>query len=132
MTEELFQYVRSHYWKYEELTSHEKTELDRCHKVSNYHFFKRQAENVENKQLSSKDDQLLKTRLEIQHLSDEQISTYTEEYYETLVTKVVERIYQKYQENMFFNHCPICGVLARTPKAKQCKNGHSWRGSGDD
>lgn len=75
---------------------------------------------------------MLKTRLEVQHLSDEQISTYTEEYYEMLVAKVVERIYQKYQENMVFNHCPICGVLGRTPTAKQCKNGHSWRGLEND
>jgi len=32
---------------------------------------------------------------------------------------------------VFFNRCLVCGALARTPSAKQCRCcGHDWHGSG--
>lgn len=32
-----------------------------------------------------------------------------------------------YKDQVFFNNCPECGRLARTPTAKQCRHcGHDW------
>lgn len=38
-----------------------------------------------------------------------------------------ERILEDNGENVFFNDCPRCGKLTRTPFAKQCRFcGHDW------
>ena len=40
---------------------------------------------------------------------------------------VAKRIYEKNWINIFFNDCPNCGKLARTPDAKQCRYcRHDW------
>ena len=37
------------------------------------------------------------------------------------------RILREHSHEIFFNHCPQCNALARTPKAKQCPSCfHSW------
>lgn len=41
--------------------------------------------------------------------------------------KVAERILSAHQNEIFMNHCPKCGRLARTPTAKQCRYCfHNW------
>jgi len=40
--------------------------------------------------------------------------------------KVVQRILSEKEGEVYFNTCPECGQLARTPKAKQCRRGHRW------
>jgi hypothetical protein len=37
------------------------------------------------------------------------------------------RILENNPDQIKLNKCPICGSLARTPWAKQCRFGHSWR-----
>lgn len=37
---------------------------------------------------------------------------------------IAERIHSEHE--IVFNKCPVCGTLARTPKAKQAKCGHRW------
>jgi hypothetical protein len=49
---------------------------------------------------------------------------------EEFVLDVAKRIMAETPEKVFFNNCPRCNRLARTPKAKQCRYcGHSWRES---
>ena len=39
------------------------------------------------------------------------------------------RILRDSADEVFFNRCPVCGELARTPTAKQCRYcGHDWHG----
>jgi rubrerythrin len=40
--------------------------------------------------------------------------------------KTVERVLEENKDKIFLNYCPICGLLARTPKASQCPNGHRF------
>ena len=48
--------------------------------------------------------------------------------YEEFEINVVKRIMTETPEKVFFNNCPKCGKLARTPLAKQCRYcGNSWR-----
>ncbi|WP_172278760.1 hypothetical protein [Chryseobacterium sp. LAM-KRS1] len=41
--------------------------------------------------------------------------------HEKIRLNVATRIISEYPEKVFFNNCPKCGKLARTPKAKQCR-----------
>lgn len=41
--------------------------------------------------------------------------------------EVVRRILAERTNEVGLNTCPQCGQLVRTPHAKQCKCGHSWR-----
>ena len=41
--------------------------------------------------------------------------------------RVVQRILTEHQNQVFLNLCSKCGQLARSPEAKQCRCGHSWR-----
>jgi len=50
----------------------------------------------------------------------------TNENFDALIAK---NIHEKHKDKVFLNHCPICGRLARTPFAKQCRNGHDWHGT---
>jgi len=48
--------------------------------------------------------------------------------YEEFEQNTMKRIMAETPEKVFFNNCPECGKLARTPLAKQCRHcGHSWR-----
>ena len=50
---------------------------------------------------------------------------------EAFLLKVRERILNDHGERLELNLCPVCGSLARTPKAKQCpKCFHSWHAAG--
>ncbi|WP_294203398.1 hypothetical protein [uncultured Chryseobacterium sp.] len=47
--------------------------------------------------------------------------------YEEFEINVAKRIVAQTPEKIFFNNCPDCGKLARTPSAKQCRYcGFSW------
>jgi hypothetical protein len=46
---------------------------------------------------------------------------------DAFVLKTAERIRGDHREDIFFNNCPRCGGLARTPKARQCRHCfHDW------
>ena len=48
--------------------------------------------------------------------------------YEKFKRDVAKRILENHREDIFINNCPICGKLARTPNALQCRFcGHDWR-----
>ncbi len=50
-----------------------------------------------------------------------------EEGREEFYIKTATRIFQEGPDKIFFNYCPKCKQLARTPYARQCKRcGHSW------
>ena len=50
--------------------------------------------------------------------------------YEAFELRVAARILGDSTDKVFFNHCPTCGELARTPTAKQCRFcGHDWHGA---
>lgn len=41
--------------------------------------------------------------------------------------KTAMRILKEHEKEIYFNNCPECGSLARTPKAKQCRFcKHDW------
>ena len=47
--------------------------------------------------------------------------------YEAFELNVARRIMKETPEKVFFNNCPKCNKLARTPYARQCRHcGHSW------
>ncbi|MEN4762321.1 MULTISPECIES: hypothetical protein [unclassified Chryseobacterium] len=47
--------------------------------------------------------------------------------YEEFEINIANRIIKESSQKIFFNNCPQCEKLARTPFAKQCKYcGHSW------
>ena len=59
--------------------------------------------------------------------SDLEITKLLENGYETFQQNVVMRILAETPEKVFFNNCPKCNKLARTPYAKQCRHcGYSW------
>lgn len=46
---------------------------------------------------------------------------------EEFYIKTATRILQETPDKIFFNHCPKCNQLARTPYARQCRHcGYSW------
>ena len=50
-----------------------------------------------------------------------QTTTFLKDGYETFKINIVKRIMNEIPEKVFFNNCPKCGKLARTPQAKQCR-----------
>jgi hypothetical protein len=41
--------------------------------------------------------------------------------------RVVERVLREHSGEVVLNHCPKCGGLCRTPRARQCwRCGHDW------
>lgn len=44
-----------------------------------------------------------------------------EDFYDAFILRVID------SGEVFFNECPYCGQLARTPKGRQAKCGHAWR-----
>ena len=47
--------------------------------------------------------------------------------WDAFALRTAERIYRKHRDEIFFNECPRCGRLAKTPKAKQCPHcQHDW------
>lgn len=50
--------------------------------------------------------------------------------YEEFEARTAARLLRTFADKVFFNYCPVCGGLARTPTAKQCRScGHDWHGS---
>ena len=46
---------------------------------------------------------------------------------EAFMARVRDRIMREHRDEVFLNHCPRCGALAKTPRAKQCpKCFFSW------
>ena len=39
---------------------------------------------------------------------------------EMFMERVRDRVLREHRGELFLNHCPRCGALARTPRAKQC------------
>lgn len=59
--------------------------------------------------------------------SDPEITNLLENGYEVFKQNIVTRIMTETPEKVFFNNCPKCNKLARTPYAKQCRHcGYSW------
>lgn len=49
--------------------------------------------------------------------------------YEAFVERTSARISADCRDEVFFNRCPKCGALARTPTARQCRFcAHDWHG----
>jgi hypothetical protein len=47
--------------------------------------------------------------------------------YSEFALNCAKRILTETPDQVFFNYCPQCGKLARTPYAKQCRFcGHNW------
>ncbi|RXM41502.1 hypothetical protein BOQ62_00035 [Chryseobacterium sp. CH21] len=62
--------------------------------------------------------------------SDPEVTKLLENGYEVFEQNVVTRIMTETPEKVFFNNCPKCHRLARTPYAKQCRYcGYSWHHS---
>jgi hypothetical protein len=58
--------------------------------------------------------------------SDKKILDQLTDGFEAFKRDVVIRIFTNHQQDIFLNYCPVCGQLARTPMAKQCRQGHTW------
>ncbi|QRA44282.1 hypothetical protein [Chryseobacterium cucumeris] len=59
--------------------------------------------------------------------SDPEVIQLLEHGYEVFEQNVVTRIMKETPEKVFFNNCPKCHKLARTPRAKQCRYcGYNW------
>ena len=55
------------------------------------------------------------------------IKEFLKDGYEEFELNVARRIMKETSEKVFFNNCPKCNKLARTPYARQCRHcGHSW------
>lgn len=60
--------------------------------------------------------------------NDPEVTDLLKQGYEEFESNVVKRIMEETPEKVFFNNCPQCGKLARTPYAKQCRYcEYSWR-----
>lgn len=47
--------------------------------------------------------------------------------FQVFIEQTAKRILSQHGERIVLNHCPQCGALARTPKARQCRFcGHDW------
>jgi len=47
--------------------------------------------------------------------------------FEAFRDRTVQRILKEHPDEVFFNYCPKCNKLVRTPRAKQCYHCfHSW------
>lgn len=58
---------------------------------------------------------------------DKEVLDLLKDGYETFELNVAERIMRETPEKVYFNNCPECGQLARTPYAQQCRCGYQWR-----
>jgi hypothetical protein len=59
--------------------------------------------------------------------SDQSVLDLLKDGYENFEVNVANRIIDQDTEKVFFNNCPKCNKLTRTPYARQCRHcGHSW------
>ncbi len=77
---------------------------------------------------NAKDAGLTRMYLKTGWLSDDpQILNYLNEGYVQFTLNCAERILKNNPDKVYFNLCPVCGKLARTPEAKQCRFcGYDW------
>ncbi len=62
--------------------------------------------------------------------TDPEVKALVEKGLTRFLDDVVERILREQADRIFFNRCPKCQALARTPTAKQCpKCFYSWHDS---
>ena len=58
---------------------------------------------------------------------DSSVLKLLEDGYDVFIVRTAERIMSEEPGEIFFNNCPNCNALARTPQSKQCRHcGHSW------
>ena len=59
--------------------------------------------------------------------SDQSVLDLLKDGYDNFELNVANRIMEQSPEKVFFNNCPKCNKLARTPYARQCRHcGHKW------
>lgn len=59
--------------------------------------------------------------------SDQSVLDLLKNGYDNFELNVANRIIDQNADKVFFNNCPKCNKLARTPYARQCRHcGHSW------
>jgi hypothetical protein len=63
------------------------------------------------------------------HMSDDaDVLQFTQGGFEGFIERTSARILDESRHLIFFNRCPKCGGLARTPTARQCRFcAHEWR-----
>lgn len=59
--------------------------------------------------------------------SDPEVMELLRDGYDAFELRTAKRMLADHEREVFLNHCPKCGLLARTPDAKQCRCGNSWR-----
>jgi hypothetical protein len=59
-------------------------------------------------------------------LSEQDLQEHTEETYQLFLAEAAEEIAARHASRILFNTCPVCGVLATTPIARQGNCGHTW------
>jgi hypothetical protein len=58
---------------------------------------------------------------------DPEVLDLASEGYEPFAERTAQRIFAAHGSGIYLNHCPKCGALAYTPKARQCKKCfHDW------
>ena len=77
---------------------------------------------------NSKNDLRRKLYLKNGWLSDDpEILNQLNEGYIQYMLNAASRIVEEFPDEVFLNCCPVCGKLARTPYARQCRLcGHDW------
>ena len=61
--------------------------------------------------------------------SDQSVLDLLKDGYDNFELNVADRIMRQNPDKVFFNNCPKCNKLARTPYARQCRHcGHGWHG----
>jgi len=59
--------------------------------------------------------------------NDKEVAELLKDGYQQFRENTAERILKDHAVKIYFNHCPNCGKLARTPQAKQCRYcEYSW------
>jgi hypothetical protein len=61
--------------------------------------------------------------------SDREVLEMARDGYEAFAERTAKRILTEHSDEIYLNHCPRCGALAQTPKARQCRFCfHDWHG----
>lgn len=59
--------------------------------------------------------------------NDPEVTELLRDGYDNFILRTAQRIEDEEGGEIFFNTCPNCGELARTPNSKQCRHcGHQW------
>ncbi|MFC0513986.1 hypothetical protein ACFFGT_07250 [Mucilaginibacter angelicae] len=97
--------------------------IDRREAIAlSHHFYSAEVKSAPDN--SSKRDWLIKKE---KMTDDPEILKLLDAGYEQLRLSAAENVLKNHPGKVFFNCCKICGKLARTPRAKQCRFcGHDW------